>query len=94
MALIQTAVVFFKAGRLFPGLRRDMDCCEVSSPMTHTRVTGSTGGTSYSIALIPKQFLFHRPGPATEIGGLYICGASAVAGHGIPGAMWSGVLVA
>jgi len=82
------------AERVLPGLRRDVDCCEVSSPMTHTRFTGSTGGTSYGIALIPKQFLFHRPGPATEIGGLYICGANSVAGHGIPGAMWSGVLAA
>lgn len=83
-----------EAERVLPGLRRDVDCCEVSSPMTHTRFTGSTGGTSYGLALIPKQFLFHRPGPATEIGGLYICGASAMAGHGIPGAMWSGVLAA
>ena len=82
------------AERVFPGLSRDVDCCEVSSPMTHTRFTGSTGGTSYGLALIPKQFLFHRPGPATEIGGLYICGASSMAGHGIPGAMWSGVLAA
>jgi phytoene dehydrogenase-like protein len=82
------------AERVLPGLSRDVDCCEVSSPMTHARFTGSTGGTSYGIALIPKQSLFHRPGPATEIGGLYICGASAMAGHGIPGAMWSGVLAA
>jgi phytoene dehydrogenase-like protein len=82
------------AERVFPGLKRDVDYCEVSSPMTHTRFTGSTGGTSYGIALIPKQFLFHRPGPSTEIGGLYICGASSMAGHGIPGAMWSGVLAA
>jgi len=82
------------AERVLPDLRRDVDCCEVSSPMTHTRFTGSSGGTSYGIALIPKQFLFHRPGPATEIGGLYICGASAMAGHGIPGAVWSGVLAA
>ena len=82
------------AERVLPGLRRDVDCCEVSSPMTHTRFTGSTGGTSYGIALIPQQSLFHRPGPATEIGGLYICGANSVTGHGIPGAMWSGVLAA
>ena len=54
----------------------------------------TSGGTSYGIALIPKQFLFHRPGSATEISGLYICGANAMAGHGIPGAMWSGVLAA
>ena len=53
----------------------------------------TSGGTSYGIALIPKQFLFHRPGPA-EISGLYICGANAMAGHGVPGALWSGVLAA
>jgi phytoene dehydrogenase-like protein len=62
--------------------------------MTHTRFTGSTGGTGYGIALIPAQSLFRRPGNATEVKGLYLCGASTMSGHGIMGTMMSGALAA
>lgn len=82
------------ADRVFPGLAKDVVFQEVSSPMTHTRYTHSTGGTAYGIALIPSQSLFRRAGHATEIPGLYLCGASTYTGHGIPGVMWSGVLAA
>ncbi len=82
------------AQRVFPGLEKDIVFQEVSTPLTHTRYTRSTGGTAYGIALIPSQFLFRRPGHATEIPGLYLCGASTYTGHGIPGVMWSGVLAA
>lgn len=82
------------AERVFPGLDKDIVFQEVSTPLTHTRYTRSTGGTAYGIALIPSQFLFRRPGHATEISGLYLCGASTYTGHGIPGVMWSGVVVA
>jgi phytoene dehydrogenase-like protein len=82
------------ADRVFPGLAKDVVFQEVSSPMTHTRYTHSTGGTAYGIALIPSQSLFRRVGHATEIPGLYLCGASTYTGHGIPGVMWSGVLAA
>jgi phytoene dehydrogenase-like protein len=62
--------------------------------MTHTRFTGSSGGTSYGIALTPAQFLRRRPGARTEIRGLYLCGASMRTGHGIAGAMMSGLFAA
>lgn len=81
------------AERVFPGLAEQVVFQEVATPLTHTRFTGSTGGTSY-VALIPSQFFFKRPGHATEIKGLYLCGASRLSGYGIPGAMWSGVLAA
>lgn len=35
-----------------------------------------------------------RLGPATEIGGLYLCGASTPAGHGIGGALRGGIAAA
>jgi hypothetical protein len=41
--------------------------------------------------VIPSQFLLRRPGPRTEIKGLYLCGASLRTAHGIFGAMSSGV---
>jgi phytoene dehydrogenase-like protein len=82
------------AERVFPGLGKDIVFQEISTPITHSRFTRSTGGTAYGIAPIPSQFLFHRPSHATEIPGLYLCGASTYTGHGILGVMWSGVLVA
>jgi phytoene desaturase len=82
------------ADRVLPGLAKDIVFQEVSTPLTHRRYTRSTGGTGYGIAPIPSQFLFRRPGHATEIPGLYLCGASTYTGHGIPGVMWSGVLAA
>jgi phytoene desaturase len=82
------------ADRVIPGLEKDIVFREVSTPLTHRRYTRSTGGTAYGIAPIPSQFLFRRPSHATEIPGLYLCGASTYTGHGIPGVMWSGVLAA
>lgn len=82
------------AERAFPGLSADVVYREASSPMTHTRMTASTGGTSYGIAAIPGQVLFRRPGAGTEIKGLYLCGASTLTGHGIIGTMLSGVRAA
>jgi phytoene dehydrogenase-like protein len=82
------------AERRFPGLSRDVAYLEVSTPLTHSRFTHSTGGTSYGLAHIPSQTLWRRPRTATEIGGLYLCGANTMTGHGIVGTMWSGVMAA
>jgi phytoene dehydrogenase-like protein len=82
------------AGRVLPGCSRQIDFLEVATPITHSRFTGSTGGTSYGIALVPEQFLGGRPAARTEIDGLYLCGASTRAGHGIAGVMASGVMAA
>jgi all-trans-retinol 13,14-reductase len=67
---------------------------EVATPLTHSRFTRSTGGTSYGLALTPAQFLHKRPGATTPIRGLYLCGANLRTGHGIMGAMVSGVFAA
>lgn len=82
------------AEEVIPGLRDRVVFEETATPLTHTRFTGSTGGTSYGIAATPAQFLKGRPGARTEIGGLYLCGASNRAGHGIAGVMLSGLLAA
>lgn len=79
------------AERVFPGLREHVVFQEVATPLTHSRYTLSSGGTSYGLALIPEQFLWKRPGPKTEIEHLFVCGASTYTGHGIAGAMLSGV---
>jgi phytoene desaturase len=82
------------AERVLPDLRGQIVYEEVATPLTHRRFTLATDGTSYGIALTPRQYLGGRPGAGTEIRGLYLCGASTRAGHGIAGAMMSGVLAA
>jgi all-trans-retinol 13,14-reductase len=79
---------------VLPGIREDVVFREVSTPLTHRRYTRATGGTSYGIALTPRQFLWKRPNARTEIPGLYLCGASCQAGHGIAGVSMSGLLAA
>jgi phytoene dehydrogenase-like protein len=82
------------AEHVLPGLRDHVVFQEAATPLTHTRYTGSTDGTSYGIAATPAQFLERRPGAATPIVGLFLAGASMRAGHGIVGAMTSGVQAA
>jgi phytoene dehydrogenase-like protein len=83
--------VLDQAERAIPDLRRHIVYQEASTPLTHTRYTRSTDGTSYGIAATPAQFLAGRPGASTPIVGLYLAGASTRSGHGIAGAMLSGV---
>ena len=82
------------AARVFPDLRHHLVFQELATPLTHTRYTGSTDGTSYGIAGTPHQFLRHRPGIRTDIQGLYLCGASTRMGHGIGGVTMSGLFAA
>jgi all-trans-retinol 13,14-reductase len=63
---------------------------ESASPLTHTRFTRASGGTAYGIAATPGQFMAKRPGYRGPVKGLYLCGASTRAGHGIVGSMMSG----
>ena len=77
--------------RIIPGLSKDIVFQEVSTPITMMRYTDASNGTSYGMSLVPSQFLHHRPGAKTEIKGLFLCGASLRNGHGIFGAMTSGV---
>ena len=64
---------------------------EAATPMTQTRYTLSSGGSSYGIELATDQFGPLRPEYKTPIEGLYLGGASSRRGHGIVGAMSGGV---
>lgn len=86
--------VIQQAEKAIPGLSQHIVFKEASTPLTHTRYTGSTGGTSYGIAATPGQFLGNRPSPRTPIEGLFLAGASTRSGHGIVGAMQSGEVAA
>ena len=64
---------------------------EAATPMTQTRYTLSTGGSSYGIEAATDQFGPLRPEYKTPIEGLFLGGASSRRGHGIVGAMSGGV---
>ena len=76
--------------RVFPGAGAGVVYRETATPLTHSRYTRARGGTGYGIAATPGQFMRHRPGYVGPIEGLFLCGASTRAGHGILGAMTSG----
>ncbi|WMW81552.1 NAD(P)/FAD-dependent oxidoreductase [Undibacterium cyanobacteriorum] len=85
------AAVIRETERVIPNLSRDIVFQEVSTPITMMRYTDASNGTSYGMSLIPSQFLHNRPGAKTDIKGLLMCGANMRNGHGIFGAMTSGV---
>jgi len=74
----------------FPGLASRIVFRESATPVTHTRYTEASGGSGYGLAATPEQFLKNRPGYRSVVPGLYLCGASTRAGHGVVGAMSSG----
>ncbi len=67
---------------------------EAATPMTQTRYTLSTDGSSYGIELATDQFGPLRPDSRTSIEGFYLGGVSTRSGHGIAGAMSGGVAAA
>lgn len=80
--------------RIIPDLREHIDWKESATPLTQERFTRSTGGTSYGIEFAVDQMGPLRIGPRTEIPGLFLCGASCPAGHGIGGVLAGGVSAA
>ena len=47
-----------------------------------------------AVSAIPSQVLLRRPTAKTAVPGLLLCGANTVSGHGIAGAMSSGLMAA
>ncbi len=82
------------AEQVVPDLREHVDWREAATPVTQERFTRSTGGTSYGIEFSVDQMGPLRMGPATEVEGLLLCGASTPSGHGIANVMRSGVVAA
>jgi phytoene dehydrogenase-like protein len=76
--------------RMFPGVGEKIVFRESATPISQMRYTRASGGTAYGIAASPDQFLDRRPGYRGPIPGLWLCGASTRAGHGIVGALTSG----
>jgi phytoene dehydrogenase-like protein len=82
------------ADGVIPGLAKHVVWKESATPVTQERFTRSTGGTSYGIEFATDQMGPMRVGPATDVAGLYLAGASTPSGHGIGGVLRSGVIAA
>ena len=82
------------AERVIPGIGGHVDWKESATPVTQERFTRSTGGTSYGIEFSLDQSGPLRLGPATEVPGLFLCGASTPSGHGIANVLRGGVMAA
>ena len=63
---------------------------EAATPLTQTRYTLASDGSSYGIELATDQTGPLRPATGTPIWGLFLAGASARRGHGIVGALAGG----
>lgn len=83
-----------QAEAVVPGLREHVHWKEAATPVTQERFTLSTGGTSYGIEAATDQIGPARIGYRTEVEGLFLCGASTPAGHGIGNVMFSGLRAA
>ncbi len=79
---------------VFPGAASRIVYQESATPMTHTRYTRARDGSGYGLACTPALFLQGRPGYQGPLPGLFLCGASTRAGHGIVGAMTGGAQAA
>lgn len=86
-----TEIMIQRADEVIPGLREHVVYKEAATPITQERYTLSTGGAAYGIEMSIGQFGPFRPKPGTEIGGLYLAGASQAWGPGVEGAMLSGL---
>lgn len=72
-------------------LRDHVVHCETATPLSHSRYTSATGGTSYGYLHSPEQSGMHRPQHHTEIDGLWLVGANTASGHGVGGTMVGGI---
>jgi phytoene dehydrogenase-like protein len=80
--------------RQFPGAAEAVVFQEGATPLTHWRFTGAAEGSGYGLAATPDQFFDRRPGYRGPVAGLYQAGANTRAGHGIVGALTSGLRAA
>lgn len=86
-----TEILIDLAAEVIPNLRDHIVWQEAGTPITQERYTHSTAGGSYGIEMNLFQIGPLRPGPTTEIRGLYLAGASLGWGPGVEGVMLSGV---
>lgn len=78
--------------KLIPDIRQDIKFCELGTPLTSEFYNDATEGNMFGTEKSAFQsYPFSFP-MTTEIRNLYMCGASTL-GHGIAGALFSGIAV-
>ncbi len=78
--------------KLIPDIRQDLKFCEVGTPLTSAFYNDATNGNMFGTEKSPSQTVPFAFPMSTEIKNLYMCGASTL-GHGIAGALFSGMAV-
>jgi phytoene dehydrogenase-like protein len=86
-----TEILLQRAEQVLPGVRRHVVWSELGTPRTQQRYTLSSEGGAYGIEMNAQQMGPGRPRAQTEIGGLWVAGASTAWGAGIEGVMLSGL---
>jgi all-trans-retinol 13,14-reductase len=81
------------ADRAVPGVASSVVFEDTATPVTDEQRMRCTGGTSYGVAVTPRQAVL-RPGPVTPIPGLFLAGASTRTMHGLVGGLTGGVAAA
>jgi phytoene dehydrogenase-like protein len=79
--------------RFIPGLSEHVVFQSLGTPLTNRDYVAATDGNIYGIEKTRTQLGPLSFGVTTEIGGLYLCGASTIA-HGVAGATYSGIAAA
>ena len=79
--------------RHLPGVRREMDYMEASTPLSTRHFAGYEHGEIYGLEHSPARFLNRGLRPRTPVPGLFLTGQD-VASCGVAGAMVGGYLAA
>ena len=87
---ISEAIINFIEDR-FPGLREMIDYYELGTPLTNAHYTAHMSGNIYGIPAVPERYRSDIIRYRTPLKNLYMTGADT-AGHGIGGALMSGVM--
>lgn len=85
-----TDIMIARAEESIPGFANSVVYREAATPITQERYTRSTEGSAYGIQLNFRQIGPLRPGPKTEIPGLFLAGSSTPWGPGTESALLSG----
>jgi phytoene dehydrogenase-like protein len=79
-----------RLNKVIPGIKDEIEYCEVATPKTIKRYTLNPGGTAYGFAQIPKQAGRKRIRQKSPIDNLYFASAWTFPGGGFSGAIRSG----
>ncbi|HEY6746785.1 MAG TPA: FAD-dependent oxidoreductase [Mycobacteriales bacterium] len=82
-----------RADRAVPGIASSVVFADTATPVTDEERMLDTGGTSYGVAITPRQAMM-RPGPVAPVPGLFLAGASTRTMHGLVGGLTGGVAAA